>query len=238
MIKEAGELLMISKKKAVILLNLKVKRRESIVLKKMQKKGLLNQRTKVLWRVFFFTTCLADCYFFLVWVPADKIEDLVGPLFITQPTDPPICLTTDEFDRFMPYPLPDLYERAPEPTIMQQVFVGSRVVGSTNGFAFKSSNGKYLSSDKFGVVECHSEAIGGQEEWRPVITEAGFAFESVHNKFLMIDEVAGGGFRIRADADDVGFCETFRVFCQSRFKYKPKSKSKDKDGGDSDNDLV
>jgi len=60
----------------------------------------------------------------------------------------------------------------------------------------------------------------------------------VHNKFLMIDEVAGGGFRIRADADDVGFCETFRVFCQSRFKYKPKSKSKDKDGGDSDNDLV
>ncbi|KAG1139519.1 hypothetical protein G6F37_013142 [Rhizopus arrhizus] len=173
-----------------------------------------------------------------VWVPADKIEDLVGPLFITQPTDPPVCLTTDEFDRFMPYPLPDLYERAPEPTIMQQVFVGSRVVGSTNGFAFKSSNGKYLSSDKFGVVECHSEAIGGQEEWRPVITDAGFAFESVHNKFLMIDEVAGGGFRIRADADDVGFCETFRVFCQSRFKYKPKSKSKDKEGGESDDDLV
>lgn len=177
-------------------------------------------------------------FFFVVWVPADKIEDLVGPLFITQPTDPPVCLTTDEFDRFMPYPLPDLYERAPEPTIMQQVFVGSRVVGSTNGFAFKSSNGKYLSSDKFGVVECHSEAIGGQEEWRPVITDAGFAFESVHGKFLMIDEVAGGGFRIRADADDAGFCETFRVFCQSRFKYKPKSKSKDKEGAESDNDLV
>ncbi|RCI01828.1 hypothetical protein CU098_011897, partial [Rhizopus stolonifer] len=171
-------------------------------------------------------------FFFLAWVQADKIEDLVGPLFITQPTEPPACLITDEFDRFMPYPLPDLYERTPEPTIIQQVFVGQRIVGSPNGFAFKSSNGKYLSSDKFGVVECNCEAIGRQEEWRPVITDAGFAFESVHNKFLMIDEVAGGGLTIRADAEDAGFCETFRVYCQARFKYKPKSKSKTKSNDD------
>ncbi|CEG66110.1 hypothetical protein RMATCC62417_02750 [Rhizopus microsporus] len=173
-----------------------------------------------------------------VWAPADSIEDLVGPLFITQPTDPPVCLTIDEFDRFMAYPLPDLYERPPEPTIVQQVFVGSRVVGSTGGFAFKSSNGKYLSSDKFGEVQCNTEAIGGQEEWRPVITDAGFAFESVYNKYLMVDEVAGGGFRIRADAEDVGFCETFRVYCQSRFKNKPKSKSKNNDDDGNDVELI
>lgn len=132
----------------------------------------------------------------------------------------------DDNDRFMAYPLPDLDESNAEPTIMQQVFVGSRIVGTTSAYSLKSANGKYLSSDKIGVVACDSEAIGGQEEWKPTVTDAGIAFESVHGKFLMIDEIAGGGVSIRADADDVGFCESFRVYCQSRFKYKPKTKKK------------
>ncbi|KAK4516885.1 Farnesyl pyrophosphate synthetase [Mucor velutinosus] len=173
-----------------------------------------------------------------VWVRADNLEDLMGPLFITHPSDPPVCLTVDEDDRFMAYPLPDLSETAPEPTIMQQVFVGSRITGSTNAFTFKSANGKYLSSDKIGVVACDSEAIGGQEEWKPTVTESGIAFESVHGKFLMVDEIAGGGVRIRADAEDVGFCESFRVYCQSRFKYKPKSKKQKSDGTGSEVDNV
>lgn len=110
---------------------------------------------------------------------------------------------------------------------MQQVFVGSRIIGSTNNaYSFKSANGKYLACDKFGVVSCESEAIGGQEEWKPIVMDYGIAFENVHGKFLMVDEIAGGGVRIRADADEVGFCEAFRVYCQSRFKYKPKTKKK------------
>ncbi|KAI8992515.1 FRG1-like family-domain-containing protein [Pilobolus umbonatus] len=173
-----------------------------------------------------------------VWVCADRLEDLMGPLFITHPSDPPVCLTVDEFDRFMAYPLPQLSEESPEPTIMQQVFVGSRVVGSTDAFTLKSSQGKYLRSDKFGVVSCDSEAIGGQEEWRPVITEAGIAFENVHNKYLMVDEIAGGGLSIRADADEVGFCESFRVYCQSRFKYKPKTKKKSEASGGKELETV
>ncbi|KAL0145786.1 hypothetical protein V8B55DRAFT_1465226 [Mucor lusitanicus] len=160
-----------------------------------------------------------------VWVRADNLEDLIGPLFITHPSDPPVCLTVDEDDHFMAYPLPDLSETAPEPTIMQQVFVGSRITGSTNAFTFKSANSKYLSSDKFGVVACDSEAIGGQEEWKPTVTESGIAFESVHGKFLMVDEM-----------QDVGFCESFRVYCQSRFKYKPKSKKQKSDGTGSEVD--
>ncbi|KAI8375775.1 FRG1-like family-domain-containing protein [Blakeslea trispora] len=161
----------------------------------------------------------------IVWVRADSLEDLVGPLFITHPSEPPICFTVDEFDRFLAYPLPDLYNH-PEPTIMQQVFVGARIVGSSDAFTLKSAHGKYLSSDKFGVVACQSEAIGGQEEWKPILSEAGIAFQSVHNTYLMVDEVAGGNIRVRADAEDVGFCESFRVYCQSRFKHKPKHKKK------------
>lgn len=36
------------------------------------------------------------------------------------------------------------------------------------------------------------------------------------------------GFKIRADSDDVGFCETFRVYCQARFKRKVKKEKKEK----------
>ncbi|KAI7902713.1 FRG1-like family-domain-containing protein [Cokeromyces recurvatus] len=170
-----------------------------------------------------------------VWVRADAIEDLVGPLFITHPSEPPICVCVDEDDRFLAYPLPDT--ATPEPIIMQQVFVGARVIGSTDAFTLKSANGKYLKCDKFGVVSCDSEAIGGQEEWKPVLTDAGIAFENVHGKFLMVDEIAGGGVRIRADADDVGFCETFRVYCQARFKYKQKTKKKGGQGAISESNI-
>lgn len=151
------------------------------------------------------------------------------------PSDPLVCLTVDDDNRFLAYPLP---ENTEEPTIMQQVFVGGRIIGSTDAFSLKSANGKYLSSDKFGEVTCQSEAIGALEEWRPAITDAGIAFQNAHNKFLMADEVAGRGVRIRADADDIGFCETFRVYCQSRFKYKPKTKKKSSDSSVSELDTV
>lgn len=175
--------------------------------------------------------------FHIVWVRADNLEDLVGPLFITHPSEPPVCLTVDDDDRFLAYPLPNLDESSAEPIIMQQVFVGSRILGITDAYSLKSANGKYLSSDKFGVVNCDSEAIGGQEEWKIALTDAGIAFQNIHGKFLMIDEVAGGGVRVRADADDVGFHESFRVYCQSRFKYKakPKKKATDSTGTELDN---
>ena len=34
------------------------------------------------------------------------------------------------------------------------------------------------------------------------------------------------GFKIRADSEDVGFCETFRVYCQARFKRKARQDKK------------
>jgi protein FRG1 len=213
------------------------KRRESIVL--LNKKNTKQHKLET--KVNFVCEKKTKTWFndyFLVWVRADNLEDLVGPLFITHPSEPPVCLTVDDDDRFLAYPLPDLDESSAEPTIMQQVFVGSRIVGTTDSYSLKSANGKYLSSDKFGVVSCDSEAIGGQEEWKMAVTEAGIAFQNIHGKFLMIDEIAGGGVRIRADADDVGFCESFRVYCQSRFKYKVKAKKKASDASGTEIDNV
>ncbi|KAF7727528.1 hypothetical protein EC973_007429 [Apophysomyces ossiformis] len=160
------------------------------------------------------------------WVRADTLDDLVGPVFITHPSDPPIGLTVDNDHRMLAYPLEST--SLTEPKIVNQVFVGARLVGQTNSFTFKSCHGKYLSSDKVGVVSCDREAIGGAEEWRPTLTDAGYAFQNTHNKFLMVDEIAGGGFKLRADSDDVGFCETFTVYCQARFKRKQKKEKKEK----------
>jgi hypothetical protein len=128
----------------------------------------------------------------LGWVRVDALDDLVGPVFITHPSDPTVCLTVDENDRFLAYPLPS--DVPPdEPMIVNQVFVGSRLLGSTSRFTFKSYRGKYLSSDKIGVVQCDREAISGLEEWEPVVTEAGVAFQNTHGKFMMVDQVANGG---------------------------------------------
>ncbi|KAI7863178.1 FRG1-like family-domain-containing protein [Spinellus fusiger] len=167
------------------------------------------------------------------WVLAEVLDDLVGPLFFTQPNDPPICFTVDDNDRLIAYPLPSQPDtpntpNTPEPLIVNQVLVGSRLMGSTGAFTFKSFNTKYLGCDKFGVVECNREAIGATEEWEPSFVEGGVVLKSALGKFLMIDEIAGGGFKIRADADTFGFCETFRVYCQARFKHKNKPERKTK----------
>lgn len=112
-----------------------------------------------------------------------------------------MCFTIDEDDHLLAYPLSDDQSHS-EPTIVNQVFVGARLVGTTNTFTFKSCHQKYLRSDKFGVVSADSEAISGLEEWNPSITDAGIAFQNAHNKFMMIDEVANKG-RVIAPSDIV-----------------------------------
>jgi protein FRG1 len=98
-------------------------------------------------------------------------------------------------EQLVPYPIPDLYEDgSPAPTITNQVFVGARVVGSSTSFTLKSSLGKYFSADKFGVVSIDREAVSMIEEWKPTFVEGGVAFQNAYDKFLMVDEIAGGGW--------------------------------------------
>lgn len=123
----------------------------------------------------------------------DQLDDLVGPLFITHPSDPAICLTVNDLELLVPYPIPNLYDESPAPTITNQVFIGARVVGSSSAFTLKSSLGKYLSSDKFGVVSIDREAVSMIEEWKPTFTDGGVGFQNAYDKFLMVDEIAGGG---------------------------------------------
>jgi protein FRG1 len=184
------------------------------------------------------------------------LTDLGGPLFLTFASDPPSCLTIDDKSKVNMSTLlqptssqdsdDDDSDRKPtaggpvnfdtaEPTAVHQVLVATMIPDSDR-LTLKAFNGKYLSSDKFGIVTAHTEAIGMQEEWTAIIKadeeEGGIAFQNHYGKFLSVDEVAaetgkGTGIQIRADSDTIGFCEIFRAKIQARFRKKAKKAAGD-----------
>ncbi|CAI2171825.1 18315_t:CDS:2 [Funneliformis geosporum] len=163
------------------------------------------------------------------WVFAEAQDDLIGPLFLIFNSESLFCLYCSEKDHSIGLqPLP-VGKQLPtcEPEDIPSVFIGSRIIGSTDRISLKTFDGKYLASDKFGVITAEREAIGPQEEWTPVIREDGIALQSSYEKFLSVDEIAGGGYSIRADVETIGFCETWRIKCQARFRKKVKNTKKE-----------
>ncbi|KAG0202873.1 hypothetical protein BGX28_004749 [Mortierella sp. GBA30] len=180
------------------------------------------------------------------WVPVKSLSDLGGPIFLTFSSEPPSCLLVDEKTSKVtmgPLEAPTdaeedssntavNFEQA-EPTAVRQVFVATMIPDSDR-LTLKTFNGRYLSSDKFGIVSADSEAIGMQEEWTAIIKpgeEGGICLQSHYGKFLSVDEVAAvegrgstttTGFQIRADSDVIGYCETFQAKIQARNRKKAK----------------
>ncbi|KAF9583555.1 hypothetical protein BGW38_009182 [Lunasporangiospora selenospora] len=170
------------------------------------------------------------------WVPVNSLNDIGGPIFLTYSSDPPKCLTIDEKTKKVAMgalePSEDERSSSFEPTKVQQVFVAT-VIPDSDRLTLKTFDGRYLSSDKFGIVTADSEAIGMQEEWTIIIKsdqdEGAIALQNHYGKFLSVDEVAGGGgssstsgFQIRADADTIGFCELFQTKIQAQYRKKVK----------------
>lgn len=86
---------------------------------------------------------------------------------------------------------------------------------------FRTPDGKFLSSDQHGLVSANREARGPQEEWSPVVLEDGMvALQNVYERYLAVDEVAGGGLSLRADSETIGFQEKFWIKVQYGHKRK------------------
>jgi len=86
---------------------------------------------------------------------------------------------------------------------------------------FRTPDGKFLSSDQHGLVAANREARGPQEEWNPIILEDGMvALQNIYDKYLAVDEVAGGALSLRADSDTIGFQEKFWLKVQHGHKKK------------------
>lgn len=100
-----------------------------------------------------------------------------------------------------------------EPNDVSQVLVGQSLIPGQ--YTFKTAYGKYLTSDSLGKVLANRDAVGPSEEWIPIKTEAGFALQNVHGKFLSVDRESG---RVRADSESTGFAETFQIRCHASKK--------------------
>ncbi|KAF9053856.1 hypothetical protein BDZ89DRAFT_1088326 [Hymenopellis radicata] len=177
------------------------------------------------------------------WVLPDNPNEIRGPTFLIHPSDPsPVTInfnsTTNrvvlhvldkdrsEDDQEIP-----LLERTP--TDVSQVWVTTRVAGSpTVNLRSGTGEGKFLSCDAHGLVSSDRDARGPQEEWTPVVMPDGMvAFMNVYEKYLGVDEVAGGSMQLRGDSDEVGFRERFWVKIQHKYKKEAHDEEKKKQEG-------
>ncbi|KAF8637342.1 hypothetical protein AX17_002843 [Amanita inopinata Kibby_2008] len=176
------------------------------------------------------------------WVFPEDAFEIRGPTFIFHPSDPsPISLNYNATaNRIVLNPLDKekseendeepvpLLERLP--TDVSQVWVVTRVAGSpTINLRTGTGEGKFLSCDTHGLVSADREARGPQEEWTPTLLLDGMvAFMNVYEKYLSVDEVAGGTLQLRGDSEDVGFRERFWVKVQHKYKREANEEEKKK----------
>lgn len=88
----------------------------------------------------------------------------------------------------------------------------SEVESSSKKIALKTSSGCYLSADKLGIMTAKATAIGPQQTFTLTPLENGvWSIQTVWEKFVAIekDDSSLSGYTARADADAIGFCETF-----------------------------
>ncbi len=172
------------------------------------------------------------------WVLPDQATEIRGPTFIFHPSNvSPNCVSFDATrNRIAIHPLEKLEDGGSildrTPTEVSQVWVTTRVAGAgTINLRTGTGEGKFLSCDKHGLVSADREARGPQEEWTPVVLEDGMvAFMNVYEKYLSIDEVAGGQLTLRGDSDTVGFQERFYVKIQSKYKQEAHEEERKKGG--------
>jgi protein FRG1 len=166
-----------------------------------------------------------------MWVFLEQANEIRGPTFIFHPSDPsPLSINFNSTaNRIVIHYLDkskneDDSEPKPVmeqvPTDIAQVWVSTRVAGSpTINLRTGTGEGKFLSCDKHGIVSADRDARGPQEEWTPVIMPDGMvAFMNIYEKYLSVDEVAGGSLQLRGDSDEVGFRERFWVKIQNKYK--------------------
>lgn len=181
------------------------------------------------------------------WVLPENVNELRGPTFIFHPSDPSpisvnfnsttnrIYLHTLDKDKFDEGAEPTaLLERTP--TDVSQVWVITRIAGSeTINLRTGTGEGKFLSCDAHGLVSSDRDARGPQEEWTPVVLPDGMmAFMNIYEKYLGVDEAAGGTLQLRGDSEEVGFAERFWVKIQHKYKKEAYEEEKKKKDGETD----
>ena len=171
------------------------------------------------------------------WVLPENANEIRGPTFLMHPSDPSALsinfnatagkVVLHSLDKDLDGDEPvKIMDRTP--TDVAQVWVVTRIAGSpTINIRTGTGEGKFLSCDKYGLVSADRDARGPQEEWTPVVFPDGMvAFMNMYEKYLSVDEVAGGALQLRGDSEEVGFRERFWVKIQ--YKYKKEAHEEEK----------
>jgi protein FRG1 len=167
------------------------------------------------------------------WVAADTPLDITGPIILLLPTTPPSAISSDATGSIFPIAIENIVEADPttsEPHDVRQVWVANRVAG-TSGHSFKGHHGKYLSCDKFGILNATKEAVGPEEQFTVigVNDQPGvFAIQNAREKFIELEEGKTGADKIRGDAETIQFMSSLRIKMQAKFKPKLKVAKEEK----------
>jgi protein FRG1 len=118
------------------------------------------------------------------------------------------------------------------PSDVHHVFVCTRIPDTNDKVTFRSGTQKFLAADEYGAVTADREARGLQEEWTLEETQVPgrLAVKSSYGKFLSVDVVAGGKVELRADADEEGEGERWKVLMQGEFVSKAKQQFNARNG--------
>ncbi|KAI0548438.1 actin-crosslinking protein [Xylaria curta] len=164
------------------------------------------------------------------WVSAEVVGDVVGPVMLVLPTEPPRCLACDANGKVFTDPIENIIDGNPataEPHDVRQVWVANKIYGTEN-FRFKGRYGKYLACDKYGILSSTSEAIAPPETWTVIATPdtpGTFQLQTLQETFLTIAESKkpNGAPEVRGDATEISFESTLRIRMQARFKPRLKA---------------
>ncbi|KAG9102652.1 hypothetical protein FRC06_001526 [Ceratobasidium sp. 370] len=178
------------------------------------------------------------------WVQPETPEQVLGPTFIIHQAATTTCVAFDSTRNRINIQALSSASSSTEgskplsfvPTEVNQVWVATRVAGSLT-INLRTPEGKFLSCDALGLVSADREARGPQEEFTPVILpetdEEGnhmVAFMNIYEKYISVDEIAGGQTTLRGDSDTVGFSERFWVRVQHDYKRKAGEEDRKKAG--------
>ncbi|KAB5594421.1 Protein FRG1 [Ceratobasidium theobromae] len=181
----------------------------------------------------------------LAWVQPETPEQVLGPTFIIHDSGTPTCIAFDSTrNRINIQTLSSASSSSGEeskplsfaPTEVHQVWVATRIAGSPT-INLRTPEGKFLSCDALGLVSANREARGPQEEFTPIILPESdgqgnhmVAFKNIYEKYIGVDEVAGGQTTLRGDSETVGFNERFWVRVQHEYKRKAGEEDRQKAG--------
>ncbi|OJK02721.1 hypothetical protein ASPACDRAFT_24394 [Aspergillus aculeatus ATCC 16872] len=172
------------------------------------------------------------------WVSADVPSDIAGPILLVLASQPPTCIASDAHGNVFASELENLIDGDPstaEPHDVRQVWVATKVAG-VEGWSFKGSHGRYLSSDKHGILSATSSAVSHYETFnvhsaavpRTFSIQTGTS-ESEESTFISVAEVAskttasGVKLEVRGDTGTLSADTNVRIRMQARFKPKIKA---------------